>query len=326
MIFAKQADPANELISVSLKTLVDLARPAAGIKLKHSAIRSGQSGGYVSRFKGRGMEFEEARVYQPGDDIRSIDWRVTARTGEPHTKMFREERERPVFISVDDRPAMHFATRGVFKSVLAAKLAGLLAWAAQHHGDRIGGQIFTGNVCRELKPQNGKHAVLRFLNAISSGAGFNRPDQAQAEIAASAITLEQVLARLIQHARPGSLVYIISDFRGINDQAETHLAKLSRHCEVVLIFVYDPLESHLPEKGRYRFIAMDGVYAASLPGTGAATGDERDVVVDTGDRQRLLNYQQHFTRRLHQLEQTAKKLGLAFIQCSTTDDPIQRLR
>ncbi|MCK9635753.1 MAG: DUF58 domain-containing protein [Methylobacter tundripaludum] len=326
MIFAKQAGPANELISVSLKTLVDLARPAAGIKLKHSAIRSGQSGGYVSRFKGRGMEFEEARVYQPGDDIRSIDWRVTARTGEPHTKMFREERERPVFISVDDRPAMHFATRGVFKSVLAAKLAGLLAWAAQHHGDRIGGQIFTGNVCRELKPQNGKHAVLRFLNAISSGAGFNRPDQAQAEIAASAITLEQVLARLIQHARPGSLVYIISDFRGINDQAETHLAKLSRHCEVVLIFVYDPLESHLPEKGRYRFIAMDGVYAASLSGTGAATGDERDVVVDTRDRQRLLNYQQHFTRRLHQLEQTAKKLGLAFIQCSTTDDPIQRLR
>ncbi len=314
MLFGKQTDAAspasNELISVSLKTLIELAKPAAGLNLKHSAIRSSQSGGYVSRFKGRGMEFEEARVYQPGDDIRSIDWRVTARTGEPHTKMFREERERPVFISVDDRPAMHFATRGVFKSVLAAKLAGLLAWAAQHHGDRIGGQIFTGDVCRELKPQNGKHAVLRFLNAIS----FNRLEgavgQAQAEIkGASTITLEHVLARLIQHARPGSLVYIISDFRGINDQTETYLAKLSRHCEVVLVFVYDPLESHLPEKGRYRF-----------------TDDERDVVVDTGDRQRLLKYQQHFTRRLHQLEQIAKKLGLAFIQCSTTDDPIQRLR
>ncbi|MDP1970235.1 MAG: DUF58 domain-containing protein, partial [Methylobacter sp.] len=265
MSFIKQADPANvsasELISVSLKTLVDLARPAAGLNLKHSAIRSGQSGGYVSRFKGRGMEFEEARGYQPGDDIRSIDWRVTARTGETHTKVFREERERPVFISVDNRPAMHFATRGVFKSVLAAKLAGLLAWAAQHHGDRIGGQIFTGSVCRELKPQNGKHAVLRFLNAISNQDDYNRLDQAT-------ITLEHVLARLMQHARPGSLVYIISDFRGINDQVESYLAKLSRHCEVVLIFVYDPLESHLPEKGRYRFIAKDGVYAASRPGTG----------------------------------------------------------
>lgn len=314
MLFAKQADPANELVSVSLKMLIDLARPASGLNLKHSAIRAGQSGGYVSRFKGRGMEFEEARIYQPGDDIRNIDWRVTARTGKTHTKIFREERERPVFISVDNRLAMHFATRGVFKSVLAAKLAALVAWAAQHHGDRIGGQIFTDTVCRELKPQNGKHAVLRFLNAISSGDVFDRLEASQ-----TAITLENVLARLMHHARPGSLVYIISDFRGINDQVENYLAKLSRHCEVVLMFVYDPLESHLPEKGRYRFIA-------SLSGTGAATDDKRDVVIDTGDRQRLLKYHQHFARRLDQLEQIAKKMGLALIQCSTMDDPIQRLR
>ncbi|MFZ2172135.1 MAG: DUF58 domain-containing protein, partial [Methylococcaceae bacterium] len=149
MLFKKQADPINssghELISVSLKTLIDLAKPATSLNLHHLSIRSRQSGGYVSRFKGRGMEFDEARLYQPGDDIRSIDWRVTARTGKTHTKVYREERERPVFISVDNRPAMHFATRGVFKSVLAAKLAGLLAWTAQNHGDRIGGQIFTGS-------------------------------------------------------------------------------------------------------------------------------------------------------------------------------------
>jgi uncharacterized protein (DUF58 family) len=302
MLFAKQADSANELVSVSLKMLIDLARPAAGLNLKHSAIRAGQSGGYVSRFKGRGMEFEEARGYQPGDDIRSIDWRVTARTGETHTKVFREERERPVFISVDNRPAMHFATRGVFKSVLAAKLAALVAWAAQHHGDRIGGQLFTDTVCRELKPQNGRHAVLRFLNAITSQNDVN-------QLTSMPVTLEQVLARLMHHARPGSLVYIVSDFRGINDQVETYLAKLSRHCEVVLIFVYDPLESYLPEKGRYRF-----------------TDDKRDVVIDTGDRQRLLKYHQHFAQRLNQLEQIAQKTGLALIQCSTTDDPIQRLR
>jgi uncharacterized protein (DUF58 family) len=301
MFFAKQAPTTSELVSVSLKTLLDLARPAAGLNLKHSAIRAGQSGGYASRFKGRGMEFEEARGYQPGDDIRSIDWRVTARTGEPHTKVFREERERPVFVSVDNRPAMHFATRGVFKSVLAAKLAGLVAWAAQHHGDRIGGQIFTGHVCRELKPQNGKHAVLRFLSAIC--------DQDDDRAEQTVITLEHVLARLMHHARPGSRVYIISDFRGINDQVESHLARLSRHCEVVLIFVYDPLESRLPDKGRYHF-----------------TDDRRDVVIDTGDRQRLLKYQQHFTQRLQQLEQIAKKMGLALIQCSTADDPIQRLR
>jgi len=303
MLFSKQADPirqsGHELISVSLKTLIDLAKPAAGLDLHHRQFRSQQSGAYVSRFKGRGMEFDEARLYQPGDDIRSIDWRVTARSGKPHTKLFREERERPVFISVDNRSAMHFATRGVFKSVLAAKLAGLLAWAAEYHSDRIGGQIFSEHECRELKPQNGRHAVLRFLNALVKPQ--NRIDKE--------FTLDQVLARLNQHARPGSLVYIISDFRGINDQAETHIAKLSEHCEVVLIFIYDPLESSLPTKGRYRF-----------------TDDERDVVVDTSDQQRLLSYQQRFVQRQKRLELLAKTKGLIFIQCSTVEDPIQSLR
>lgn len=299
MLFTKQANSANERVSVSLKTLIDLAKPAAGLNLHHAQFRSSQSGNYVSRFKGRGMEFDEARLYQPGDDIRTIDWRVTARTGKTHTKVFREERERPVFISVDNRLAMHFATRGVFKSVLAAKLGGLLAWAAEYHGDRIGGQLFSEHECRELKPQNGRHAVLRFLNALV------KPQDSLDK----AFTLDQVLARLNQHARPGSLVYIISDFRGINDQAETHIAKLTEHCEVVLIFIYDPLESSLPTQGRYRF-----------------TDDERDVVIDTGDQQRLLSYQQRFVQRQQRLELLAKKRGLVFIQCSTLEDPIERLR
>ena len=299
MLFNKQADPTKELVSASLKTLIDLAKPASRLDLQHSRNRALQSGGYVSRFKGRGMEFDETRLYQPGDDIRTIDWRVTARTGKPHTKVFREERERPVFISVDDRLTMRFATRGVFKSVLAAKLAGLLAWAAEYHGDRIGGQLFSEQECRELKPQNGRHAVLRFLNALVES---HKPT-------GQAFTLDQVLARLNQHARPGSLVYIISDFRGINDQAETHIAKLSRHCEVVLIFIYDPLESHLPVKGRYRF-----------------TDEIRDVVMDTGDQKRLSAYHQRFAERLQRLELLAKKRGLAFIQCSTMEDPLQCLR
>ncbi|WAK02184.1 DUF58 domain-containing protein [Methylobacter sp. YRD-M1] len=302
MLFSKWAGDArqssDELVSVSLKTLIDLAKPAAGLNLKHASIRSAQSGGYVSRFKGRGMEFDEARLYQPGDDIRSIDWRVTARTGKPHTKLFREERERPIFISVDNRAAMHFATRGVFKSVLAAKLAGLLAWTAQHHGDRIGGQIFSDTACRELKPQNGKHAVLRFLNALVQPV-----DQS-----ADAITLERALVRLTQHARPGSRVYIISDFRGMNDKAETHLLKLSQHCDVVLVMVYDPLESALPAKGRYRF-----------------TDDSRDVVVDA-DSGAAVQYQQRFALRQQRLNQLAQSRSLAFMQCSTGDDPVQRLR
>ncbi len=313
MLFNKKDEATNqlrnELVSVSLKTLIDLAKQATRINLHHAQNRSQQSGGYVSRFKGRGMEFDETRLYQPGDDIRSIDWRVTARTGKTHTKVFREERERPVFISVDDRLTMQFATRGVFKSVLAAKLAGLLAWAAEYHGDRIGGQIFSELECRELKPQNGRHAVLRFLSAIVGKTNLTSSVNELGTTALPKITLEQVLARLAQHARPGSLVYVISDFRGINEQTETYLAKLAQHCEVVLIFIYDPLESSLPTKGRYRF-----------------TNNERDVVIDTSDEQRLKNFQQLFTLRLQRIESLAKKRGLTFIKCSTSEDPLQCLK
>jgi uncharacterized protein (DUF58 family) len=291
-------DTHNNLVSVQLKTLVDLAKPALLLNLHHSPKRSKQSGAYVSRFKGRGMEFDEARLYQPGDDIRSIDWRVTARTGKTHTKVFREERERPVFISVDNRPSMHFATRGVFKSVQAAKIAALLAWTAQHKGDRIGGQIFTDTHCQEMKPQNGKHGVLRFFNALTKKRSATPLE----------MSLDHALARLVQHARPGSLVYVISDFRGLNQKAENHLAKLAGHCDVVLIQVFDPLESHLPAKGSYRF-----------------TDEQRDVVIDMGDQQRILKYQQHYQDRLNELQKLAKKPGLVFFQCSTADDPMEIL-
>lgn len=294
-----QASTQNDLVSVQLKTLVGLAKSVSRLKLQQSSIRSKQSGGYVSRFKGRGMEFDEARLYQPGDDIRSIDWRVTARTGKTHTKIFREERERPVFISVDNRKAMNFATRGVFKSVQAAKIAALIAWTAQNNGDRIGGQVYTDDLCQEVKPQNGKHGVLHFFNAIIKTRSASHPD----------MSLKDALSRLIQHARPGSLVYIISDFRGLNEKSEHHLAKLSRHCDVVLIQIYDPLESRLPSKGRYRF-----------------TDDERTITIGASDDSRIHRYQQHFQDRYNYLQKISKQMRITFFQCSTTDDPIDILR
>ncbi|GAW86914.1 conserved hypothetical protein [Bathymodiolus platifrons methanotrophic gill symbiont] len=288
----------NELVSVTLDMLIKLAKPAASLKLFRSRVRAPQSGGYVSRTKGRGMEFDEVRMYQAGDDIRSIDWRVTARTGKTHTKLFREERERPVFISVDYRASMQFATRGVFKSVQAAKLAGLLAWVAERHGDRIGGQIFTDTSCRELKPQNGKQAVLHFFNALVKTEAKQTP-----------INLEQIIARLNHHVKPGSLVYIISDFRGINHTIENYLAKLARHCDVIMILVYDPLESHLPAKGRYRF-----------------TDTKTDIVVDTSDKQQIMSYQEKFSQHCSYLQTLTKKLNIRLLLCASNDKPVEVLR
>ncbi|MEH6503609.1 MAG: DUF58 domain-containing protein [Cycloclasticus sp.] len=285
-------------VTVQLKTLVDLAKKAPLINLRHKSIKAGQSGEYVSRFKGRGMEFDETRLYQPGDDIRSIDWRVTARTDKTHSKVFREERERPVFISVDARPAMEFATRGVFKSVQAAKVAALFAWAAQLNGDRVGGQVFNQHGCQELKPGSGKRSVLHFFNALVKPSVSNLAD----------MNLEHVLARLSQHARPGSLLYIISDFRGLSDKVELHLSKLARHCDLVLIHIYDPLESQLPAKGRYRF-----------------TDGERDTFIDTSDTQRVTSYQQQFQQRQSRLKSLCKKWRMTLLECSTIDDPLEAL-
>lgn len=292
---AKQASP----IEVTLKTLVDMAKQAPLVDVSRHRIRAGQSGEYVSRFKGRGMEFDETRLYQPGDDIRSIDWRVTARTNKTHSKVFREERERPVFISVDYRPAMRFATRGVFKSVQAAKLAALLAWAAQLKGDRVGGQVFNEKGCQELKPASGKQAVLHFLNALVNP----KAGREQAEI-----PLGKVLLRLIQHARPGSLLYIISDFRGLDEHLESYLTKLAQHCEVVLIHVYDPLENNLPAKGRYRL--SDGLV---------------DMMIDSGDKQRVMAYHQQFQQRQQHLKALCKKWRMNLLQCTTEQQAIEVL-
>lgn len=290
--------PVNERISVSLKTLVNLAKPAAALSLRPKQIRAAQSGNYLSHFKGRGMAFAETRLYQPGDDVRRMDWRVTARTDKPHSKIFQEERERPLFISVDYQPSMAFATRGVFKSVQAAKLAALLAWVAQQQGDRIGGQIFSATGCLELKPRSGKAALLQFFNALVQ-PNYN---------SVAEHNLERALARLQHHARPGSRIYIISDFRNLNHAVENHLALLTRHCEVVLVHIYDPIESQLPSKGRYRF-----------------TDKIRDIMIDSGDKKLLDDYRQRFLQRQTYLQQLSQKFRLTLLSCSTQQNPFDIL-
>ena len=132
-------------VAVTTSGLIALSRKSRGLSLRTGMISALQSGDYQSAFKGRGMEYDESRLYQPGDDIRNIDWRVTARSGKVHTKLFREERERPVHLWVDFRAPMFFATRGKFKSVIAAELASLFAWRANRQGDGIGGIVFSEN-------------------------------------------------------------------------------------------------------------------------------------------------------------------------------------
>ncbi|MDD5037504.1 MAG: DUF58 domain-containing protein, partial [Methylococcaceae bacterium] len=273
---------------------------AGGLKLRHAGIRAAQGGNYLSSFKGRGMEFDETRPYVQGDDMRSLDWRVTARTGSPHTKLFREERERPVFLSVDGRAAMFFATRGVFKFVQAARLAALTAWSAQRHGDRVGGQIFTENGGIELKPEHGRRAVLHLLQKLVEASPS--PDDPGAS------GLDQALARLVQHARPGSLVLLFSDFRGLGESGKSSLIRLRRHCDLALVFLSDPLESQLPASGRFRF--AHGGRELSLDASPAAAAAHAD----------------RFAQRRETVAQLARRHGTRFMPCLTTEDPLAVLR
>lgn len=290
----------SEAIRVTLPGLVLLNKAAGGLSLRPAKGRAARSGNYLSSFKGRGMEFDETRLYTPGDDARNLDWRVMARTGKAHTKLFREERERPVFLSVDARAAMFFATRGVFKYVQAARLAALTAWSAQRHGDRIGGQVFTESGGVELKPEHGRKAVLHLLQKLVEAAPS--PNQAPSG------GLDEALARLVQHARPGSLVFVFSDFRGLSSAGEFSLMRLRRHCDVALAFLSDPLESQLPVSGRYRF--AHGGRELSLDASEAAAAAHAD----------------RFEQRRQAVEQLARRHRIRLVPCLTTDDPLQVLR
>lgn len=281
--------------TITLTELIALNRQAASLKLHAKRIRSRQSGQYLSRIKGRGMEFDESRPYEPGDDVRNIDWRVTARTGKTHTKMFREERERPVFISVDSRASMFFATQGRFKSVIAAELTSLLAWTAHQHGDRVGGEIYNENEHSEFRPRRGQQNILHIIKQLSSLTASTNEHTT---------SLEAPFRRLQRIVHPGSLACVISDFRGLDEAASTQLINISRHCEVLLIHIYDPLEVALPDRGHYR-----------------VSFGERIMNINAANQQYRQHYSDHFQQRMDQLEQLSKNHRMNLLHCRTNESP-----
>lgn len=294
-------------VSVSQSGLIRLSGPARAIALDVLRIRSLQTGAYVSHFRGRGMEFDESRPYQPGDDPRSIDWRVTARSTTAYTKLFREERERPVLVVVDLRSNMHFATRGCFKSVNASRAAALLSWAAHHRGDRLGGLIFGDTVHRELKPRLGRQAALRFLHELAEHPDWARREHQDAADREAPFAL--AMASLRRVARPGSLVVILSDFLGISRAAQSYLSSVARHNEVLAVVLSDPLERELPPPGRYRLVR-----------------DDEELAIDTHSQAARRNYHDAFETRAHDLEQFCQRYGIHLMPLSTDDDPVSALQ
>ena len=243
----------------------------------------------TSKFRGRGIDFAEVRIYQPRDDVRTIDWRVTARTGTPHTRIFQEEKERPVLILTDQSSTMYFGSRVTFKSVLAARAAALIAWAGLERGDRVGGIVFSGQAHREVRPRRSKHSVLRYLNELHDyNHALNRESAKANAVSESGFT--DALARLRRVARQGSVVFIISDFAGYQDESRRHLQLLARHSEVVGIHISDPLERELPSPDIYSI--TDGLKRSRI---NTAGGKNRQVY-ENNFRRRLAVIQEEFMR------------------------------
>ncbi|MFK8068729.1 MAG: DUF58 domain-containing protein [Gammaproteobacteria bacterium] len=295
-------------VQVSVSELIELNRSVALLRKRPRRPKASQSGDYTSAIRGRGMEFDESRLYQPGDDIRNMDWRVTARTGEPHTKLFREERERPVFVWVDYRNPMFFATKGVFKAVFAARTAALIAWDAIQQGDRIGGLIFSEQGHHELKPESGKKGVLRLINRLVKDPVWNQSSKIKnTKNDQEPTSIKKAMMRLNRLVRPGSLVYLLSDFRDL-ENLDSEVSKLAKHCEVVLLPIHDPMEEQLPGNGTFRLSYND-----------------QELTINTYDQSNLQNYQQHYQQHTEFLEQLVTRYRMRIISCLTTDDPLKML-
>lgn len=228
-------------VSLNTKQLLHYQNKTGLINLApRKTIQAKLAGSYLAKTKGRGMEFDEARHYQAGDDIRAIDWRVTARSGKTHTKLYREEKERPIFILADLSPRMHFGTQLLFKSVQVAHLAALIAWSARKRGDRIGGLIYNQHEHLEYKPLTRQKAVLSFIHGLLK---LHQPNN----LVRGNLQFSDACARIRRLAHPGSLVFVLSDFQGLDAAAKQHLSQISRHCELIAHPIFDPMELELPD-------------------------------------------------------------------------------
>lgn len=221
----------NELISYKNLKLKSTRQSK---RLMHALV----SGSHHSPFRGKGLEFDSVREYVPGDDIRNIDWRVTARTGLPHLKIFQEERQRHVILCVDMNSTMRFGTRKTFKSIQAARVAALLGWQGMAHQDKVSACLY-GDIPKRIEyftPKNSKTSFSLFLKRLTEPATTQRN-----------VLFKDVFQNVLQAAHTGSVIYFISDFMQINSDPEESglLNRLRRRCDIVFISINDPADRSL---------------------------------------------------------------------------------
>lgn len=264
-----------------------------------------RAGDHLSHFKGRGIDFDEVRLYDSNDDIRHIDWRVTARTGVPHTKLYKEERERPILLLVDMSTSMQFGTKKTFKSVIAAEVASIIAWSALGKKDRVGGFVFSESVHKELRPTSGRKGILNFINTLGNEEFVKNKSKNSENM------LLDYLKRLRRVLKPGTLIYIISDFAHLSINSEELIREyiqICQHNEVLNIHVYDPLEKSLPF-GSFPF--SDGIKRLNV-----SINSENDKKV----------YQSLFEGKIQLLDKLFRSYRAGYVNVATNDDVVKNIK
>lgn len=283
-------------VQVSLKELIALQADARRLLVLQTGSPTNQwVGGHVSSLRGRGMDFDEVRVYSAGDDVRTMDWRVTARSNTPHIKLYREERERPVFLVCDFSASLFFGTRVMFKSVLAARVAALIAWASALAGDRVGGVLFGEQAPVVLRPAARQHGVLPLLNALAKCT-----QQPKTPVVQSSDRFAEALLHCRRIAPTGSLLVILSDFESADGQVKSQLQQLAQKHQLISGLLYDPLEAMLPDIGYCVF--SDGQQTL---GVNSAVKSVRET------------YQQQFDLKTQDIQQCMTRLGQSYFQLAT---------
>lgn len=283
-------------IAVQLADLIALKRfvthkilPIQGKKI--------QNGSHLSKWRGRGMDFAETRHYQIGDEIRHMEWKITARTGRPHIKVFEEEKERPVFIVVDFNPSMYFGSKSAFKSVIAAKLAALIAWTVSKEGDRLGGCIYRADTQQVLMPKARNLGLMPFLETLSAYTkAYKEGSQGRPYL------LSEALSRVRRIHRPGSIIVLVSDFYSLDAVAKEHLSLLCEHNDLLAYHIHDPLELAPPKPGIYPLI--DG---------------EEEYFLNTHKASVTQAYQAWCTKRMQALTDVFQKLKIDYNLVSGED-------
>ncbi len=294
-------------VYVSLDDLLALEYHGRKISfLPRQPVHSLLSGRFASRMRGRGLNFEEIRDYRPGDDVRSIDWKVTARLQKPHIRVFNEERDRQALLVVDQRLSMFFGSRRAMKSVAAAEAAAIGAWRVLGAGDRVGAIVFDDRELTEFRPRRSRSTVLQVLMAIvarNQALGVGRG------ISASPLMLNNALQQAQRRALHDAAVIIISDFDGADDETHKMVGAMARHNDVVALLVHDPLQSDLPA-------------SASM----TVTDGELQIHLEVGRESVRKSIVEASRDRLKGVFAWTQELGVPVLPLSAAEDTAQQLR